>query len=180
MCGFVLDNDETGVADKRIERKDAGPFVSVLLPFLNLPSTTMGMPSSSGFSVDDFIHVGQSARSVYERCQGPSSGPYSSLAGDVLQLGNSIKDLQILIKHQTLRPEKEAELLKIGKSCYVSMAQLENMLVNYKSLGAHDRRARNDSMSDKAARDMRARLLSSITLLSAFYSDTRRYYCRVV
>lgn len=141
---------------------------------------TMGMPSSAGFGVDDFIHVGQSTRSVYERCQEPSSGPYSSLAGEVLQLGNSIKDLQILIHHQKLGPEKEAELLEIGKSCYVSMAQLESMLVNYKSLGTHDRRARSNSMSDKAARDMRARLLSSITLLSAFYGDIRRYYCRVV
>ena len=136
----------------------------------------MGMPSLSGFSVEDFIHVGQSAHSVYERCQGTASGPYNSLAGDVLQFGNTIKDLQVLIKHRNLAGEKEAELLEIGKSCYGLMAQLETLLANYRSLGMHDRRARNDPMADKAARDMRARLLSSITLLSAFYSDIRRYH----
>lgn len=140
---------------------------------------TTGMPSSSAFSVEDLIHVGQSARSVYERCQGSSSGPYSALADDIRQLGNSINELHVLIRQRNLETEKEAELLEIGQSCYGSVAQLETMLVQYKSLGRHDRRARNDSMSDKAARDMRARLLSNITLISAFYSDIRRYDCRV-
>ncbi len=181
-CSSVRD-DETRLADnvKSVEaRKGCSAVISVLLQiFSNIPSMTMGKPSLSGFSIDDFIHVGQSARSVYERCQGSSSGPFSSLAGDVLRLGNSINDLQVLTKQRILAPEKEAELLEIGKSCYGSMAQLETMLVNYKSLGTHDRRGRNDSMSDKAARDMRARLLSSITLLTAFYSDIRRYYCGV-
>ena len=174
-----MDKYETNVADKRVDKKDAAPSFPSHLYFSNVLRMTMGMPSSSGFSVEDLIHVGQSARSVFERCQGPSAGPYGSLAGDVLQLGNTIKDLQVLTKQRALAPEREAELLEIGKSCYGSMAQLEIMLTSYKSLGTHDRRARNDPMSDKAARDMRARLLSSITLLSAFYSDIRRYYCRV-
>lgn len=162
-----------------MEKKDAAAFIYFLLHFSTVSSMTMGTPSSLVFGIEDFIHVEQSARSVYERCRESTSGPFGSLAGDVLQLGNTIKDLQALTKQRTLAIEKKAELLEVGRSCYGLLAQLDTILASYKSMGIHDRRARNVSMSDKAARDMRARLLSSITLLSAFYSEIRRYHRRL-
>ncbi len=132
----------------------------------------MGVPF--GFSVGDFISIGQLAWSVYEQCR-KSPGQYGSLASEVLQLRNTLQNLQDLIEQRDLGAEKEAQLLERGQSCYELLAELENMVRKYESLGTQHRRAWDRVMWDQqGGRDMRTRLTSNNTLLSAFYNNITR------
>ncbi len=128
-----------------------------------------------GFTVEDFIRLGPFAWSVYERCRKSSNVKrYSGLAGELLELRKVLRNLQVLIEQQALEPKIEAELFVRGRACRELLVELETLLERYESQGTQSDKVWDRTGWNQECRNIRARLLTSLTLLSASYNDAKR------
>lgn len=123
---------------------------------------------SFGFSVGDFLAVGQLSWKVYKKCK-ESPGSYVELSNEVGALHNVMKEIEELFSQQDLTPQQENRLLACQRGCEDVLNDLDRLLVKYESLGTNSRRT-FDRMGF-AAQDMtgiREKLISNVSMLDAF------------
>ena len=131
---------------------------------------------SFGFSVGDFLAVGQLSWKVYKKCK-DSPGSYAELSNEVGALHNVMKETEELCSQQDLTPQQENRLLKCQQGCRDVLENLDRLLIKYESLGTNSRRT-FDRMGF-AAEDMtgiRERLISNVSIFDAFNNACVKTY----
>ena len=123
---------------------------------------------SFGFSVGDFLAVGQLSWKVYKKCK-DSPGSYAELSNEVGALHIVMKETEELFSQQDLTAQQENRLLACQQGCGDVLKDLDRLLVKYESLGASSRRTFDRmgfGMQDM--KDIRLRLNSNVSMLDAF------------
>ena len=102
---------------------------------------------SFGFSVGDFITVGQLAWNVYKSCQdAPES--FSNISIEVLSLHAVLKSAEESLADQVLSESRQASLETISTGCRKTLQDLQALVGKYESLGTKTKRTfdRNKTM----------------------------------
>ena len=121
-----------------------------------------------GFSVGDFVAVGQLCWIIYKKCK-ESTGVYAQLATEVGALHNVLKETEELLSQQdlTTKQKRKLELSKVG--CEEVLSDLDKLLVKYKSLGTNSQRTFDRmGLGSQDIDSIRTRLISNITIFDAF------------
>ena len=123
---------------------------------------------SFGFSVGDFLAVGQLSWKIYKKCK-DSPGDYVELSNEVGALHNVMKETEDLFSQQDLTPQQQNRLLACQQGCEKVLNDLDRLLVKYESLGTNSRRT-FDRMGygTHDMNDIRLRLISNVSMLDAF------------
>ena len=123
---------------------------------------------SFGFSVGDFLSVGQLSWKVYKKCK-DSSGNYVELSTEVGALHNVIKETEELLSQQSLTPQQETRLQACQQGCVDALNDLDRILVKYESLGTNSRRTFDRmGFGTQDMNEIRLRLISNVSMLDAF------------
>jgi hypothetical protein len=89
---------------------------------------------------------------------------------DARQLGLILEDLADLVQSGKFEERREAELLERGEGCQAVLLELEVQLRKWNNMGSKSRRAWDRLTWDsQVANELRDRLISNVTMLSAFY-----------
>ena len=142
---------------------------------------------SFGFGVGDIVGIVNLARSVYKKLfvdnrvtkyiwnltklGRDSPGQYRELAGDARQLADVLEDVGDLARERKLKKTKEQQLFGHAEACRDILYEIDALLKRYLSLGSKSRKAVDRLRWDQQeCRDIRARLTTTITMLSTFYN----------
>jgi hypothetical protein len=123
---------------------------------------------SFGFSVGDFIAVGNLAWQVYKSCKdAPES--FKNVSQEVLSLHAVLKEIEETLSGHPLSQAKDARLATVTKGCQDILQGLQSLVLKYESLGSQTKRTwdRLRWHSDDIA-ELRARLTSNTVLLTAY------------
>lgn len=94
---------------------------------------------SFGFSVGDFLVVGQLCWNVYRNCK-DSSGHFKDLSAEVGSLHNVFKETEELLSQQQLSPEQQSRLQVVTNGSKDLLHDLDALLKKYESLGTKSQR----------------------------------------
>jgi hypothetical protein len=123
---------------------------------------------SFGYSVGDFLAVGQLAWKVYKSCRdAPES--FSNISGEVLSLHAVVKEVEETISDEPLSPSRQRSLATISLGCEGVLRDLQALVLKYQSLGSQSKRTWDRmkwGLNDVA--ELRARLTSNTVFLTAF------------
>ena len=123
---------------------------------------------SFGFSVGDFIAVGQLCWKTYKRCK-DSAGIYDELSGEVSGLFAVIKETEELLEQQELTDAQKRKLLSCQKSCKTLLEDLNALLSKYRGLGTKSRRTFDRlGFGNQDFIGIRQRVITNVTILDAF------------
>ncbi len=123
---------------------------------------------SFGFSVGDFVAVGNLCWTVYKRCK-DSSGNYKELSNEVGALHNVIKETEELLSQQQLSPEQKSKLDLSRSGCEGILQDLDKLLAKYEGLGTKSQRTFDRmGFGMQNMNSIRTRLISNVTLLDTF------------
>ena len=127
---------------------------------------------SFGYSVGDFIGLGQLAWQVYKSCK-DAPGSFKNISSEVLSLHAVLKEVEETLSGCSLSQAKRANLVKITSGCQDTLRDLQSLVNKYESLGTQTKRTwdRMRWHSNDIA-ELRARLTSNTVMLTAFL----RYY----
>jgi hypothetical protein len=123
---------------------------------------------SFGYSISDFVVLGQLAWKAYRSCKdAPES--FENISHEVLSLHVLLKEIEENLSAQTLTPTRQARLKTIGDGCRDVLEELQNLVDKYESLGTQSKRTwdRMKWASTNIA-ELRSRLTSNTLLLTAF------------
>ena len=126
---------------------------------------------SFGFGVGDFIAVSKLALDVYTA--------YKDAPDDFRNISDEIKSLHIIIdrskdkfQHKSLNSDEQVQLRGILQGCTNVLEDLDKLHIKYMSLGSaqgsSSRAIDRIKWSQENIAELRARLTSNTTLLSAF------------
>lgn len=121
-----------------------------------------------GYSVGDFVTVGQLCWKVYKKCK-DSPGIYAELSSEVGSLHNVMKETEELLSQQSLTERQKVKLVACRQGCEDVLKDLDRLLVKYERLGTSSRRTFDRmgfGMQDMNG--IRLRLISNVSLLNAF------------
>jgi hypothetical protein len=123
---------------------------------------------SFGFSVGDFISLGQLAWQIYKSCK-ESPESFKNVSQEVLSLHAVLKEVEETLSGYPLSQSKEASLLTITRGCRDVLQDLQSLILKYESLGSKTKRTwdRLRWHSDDIA-ELRARLTWNTVLLTAY------------
>jgi hypothetical protein len=123
---------------------------------------------SFGYSVGDFIALGQLAWQVYKSCK-DAPGSFKNISSEVLSLHAVMKEVEETLSSCTLPQSKQASLVTITNGCKDALQDLQSLVDRYESLGLQTKRTwdRLRWHSNDIA-ELRARLTSNTVLLTAF------------
>ena len=123
---------------------------------------------SLGFSAGDFFVVGQFAWRIYKECkEAPES--FGNLSQEVLSLHALLKEVEEAYSRQTLSQSQRERLAAVRDGCQSVLEDLQKVIDQYASLGSQSRRTWDRvGWSNEQIAELRARLTSNITLLTAF------------
>jgi hypothetical protein len=123
---------------------------------------------SFGFSISDFITVGNLAWQVYKSCKdAPES--FKNISQEVLSLHAVLKEVEETFLGHPLPQSKEAALAMIAGGCQDVLQDLQSLILKYESLGSNTKRTWDrmrwhvDDITE-----LRARLTSNTVLLTTF------------
>lgn len=123
---------------------------------------------SFGFSVGDFLAVGQLSWKIYKKCK-ESPGNYKELSTEVGALHNVIKQTEELFSQQDLTSQQKDTLLECQQGCEDVLKDLDSLLVKYESLGTNSRRTFDRmGFGTQDMNNIRLRLILSVSNLDAF------------
>lgn len=123
---------------------------------------------SFGFSVGDFLAVGQLSWKVYKKCK-DSPGSYAELSNEVGALHIVMKETEELFSQQEFTPQQENRLLACQQGCGGVLNNLDRLLVKYESLGTNSGRTFDRmGFGTHDINDIRLRLISNASMLDAF------------
>jgi hypothetical protein len=128
---------------------------------------------SFGYSVGDFVTLGQLAWKVYKSCKdAPES--FSNISQEVLSLHTVLKEAEEILSEQSLSASKQVSLKTVSDGCYRVLQDLQCLLARHESLGVKSKRTwdrlRWGSQDIEA---LRSRLISNTVLLVAFIRYAR-------
>ena len=131
---------------------------------------------SFGFSVGDFLAVGQLGWKVYKKCK-DSPEDYVELSNEVGALHNVMKETEELFSQQDLTPQQENRLLACQQGCEKVLSDLDGLLVQYERLGTKSRRTFDRlGFGTHDMNDIRSRLNLNVSMLDAFNSASVEPY----
>ena len=123
---------------------------------------------SFGFSVGDFLLLGQLCWNVYKKCK-DSTGIYAELTGDVSSFRSVVQETEELLSEQALTDLQKAKLLSCQKGCEAVLKDLDALLVKYESLGTRSQRTFDRMrMGREDLNGIRQRLILNGQLLDSF------------
>ncbi|KAH8597323.1 hypothetical protein B0O99DRAFT_593060 [Bisporella sp. PMI_857] len=123
---------------------------------------------SFGFSVGDFLAVGQLAWQVYRKCKTAPS-EFKSVSSQLVSLHIVIKDVHATIEEWELPEAKKDDLLQIVGDAKETLEELDQLLQKYKRLGLKSSRTFDRLRYPRAEVDeLRIRVESSINMLTSF------------
>ena len=123
---------------------------------------------SFGYSVGDFLAVGQLCWKIYKKCK-DSPENYAELASEVGALHNVVKETEELLSQQALTSRQENKLLTCRQGCESVLKDLDGLLDKYESLGTSSRRTFDRmGFGMRDINSIRLRLISNTSLLDAF------------
>ena len=130
---------------------------------------------SFGFSVGDFVAVGQLAWKVYRKCKTAPS-EFKAISSQLISLHIVIKDVKETIEEWDLSEEKKADLLQIGEDSKGALDELDRLLKKYSSLGMRSSRTLDRLRFPRAyIEELRARLDCYIKLLTSLKTSLVLY-----
>ena len=130
---------------------------------------------SFGFSAGDFVTIPGFAWQVYKSCK-DSSDDFKSLSTHVAALHTVLKEIEDQISEQTPNMILTERLTTLGETCRGVLIDIESLLRKYASLESQTQRVWDRmrwGLED--IRELRGRLVSSITLLTAFNASLTKY-----
>jgi len=123
---------------------------------------------SFGYSVGDFLAVGQLAWNVYKSCRdAPES--FKDISTEVLSLHAVLKEAEEILPSQPASPSTQNRLKVVTQGCESVLSDLQSLVDKYESLGSMTKRTwdRMRWGSEDIA-ELRARLTSNTVMLTAF------------
>ncbi|KAH8589200.1 hypothetical protein B0O99DRAFT_692766 [Bisporella sp. PMI_857] len=124
------------------------------------------------FGVGDIVVLGTLTWKLYKNCK-DSSAEFKRISSEVASLHVVIKETEEHIKEsQGLGPSRDARLTILIDGCKEVLVDLEKLLNNYESLGTQAQRTWDRmrwGLEELA--DVRSRIISNTTLLTAFNSS---------
>ena len=123
---------------------------------------------SFGYSMGDFVVVGQLAWKIYRACKDAPEG-FKNIAQEVLSLHVVLKELEETHSDANLSATQQSRLGVVGDGCRAVLKDLQELVNRYNSLGTNTKRTwdRLAWGSDNIA-ELRSRLISNTGLLTAF------------
>ncbi|KAG0648122.1 hypothetical protein D0Z07_6030 [Hyphodiscus hymeniophilus] len=123
---------------------------------------------SFGFSVGDFIAVGQLAWQIYGRCK-KAPADFKAISTQLISLHIVIKDVNETIEEWDLPDAKKYDLLRIGEGSKDTLDELDQLLRKYSGLGMKGTRTMDRLRFPRAeTAELKSRLESYITMLTSF------------
>ncbi|KAH0534140.1 hypothetical protein FGG08_007266 [Glutinoglossum americanum] len=142
---------------------------------------------SLGISIFDFFAIPNYAWQIYKACRS-SSDEFNSIAAEVAALHIVLKETEEYVSGQaaSLGPDREAQLIILGKGCREVLQDLERLLLRYESLGTQSQRtwdrmkwgssqARIEAKLDKLVNEIRAGKRSSTVVSSHTIESLSKY-----
>ena len=147
-------------------------FYAVFLLFSERAGATM----SFGYSVGDFLAVGQLAWKVYKSCRdAPES--FNNISLEVLSLHALLKEVEETLSSCPLTQSKQASLATITAGCQNVLLDLQALVLKYESLGTQSKRTWDRvRWGSKDIAELRARLTSNTMLLTAFLRHVNSFF----
>lgn len=131
---------------------------------------------SFGIGAGDIILLGTLTWKLYKSCK-ESSTEFRRISSEVASLHVVIKETEEYVKEtQGLSPTRDARLHILIDGCKDVMTQLEILLNNYERLGTQAQRSWDRmrwGLEELA--DVRSRIITNTTLLTAFNSSLAKY-----
>lgn len=123
---------------------------------------------SFGFSVSDFVTLGQLAWKAYKSCKDAPQG-FQDISQEVLSLSAVLREAEETFSGQALSAGTQEGLKTVRDGCYSVLRDLQSLLDRYESLGTQSKRTwdRVGWCSNDIA-ELRSRLISNTGLLTAF------------
>jgi hypothetical protein len=122
---------------------------------------------SFGFSVGDFVTLGQLAWNVYKSCKdAPQS--FNNISQEVLSLSAVLREAEESFSGQTLTMATQEGLRTVRDGCHGVLEDLQSLLDRYESLGTQTKRTWDRvGWGSNDITELRSRLTSNIGLLTA-------------
>lgn len=136
---------------------------------------TATMSFSGG--VGDLIILGTWTWTLYKNCK-ESSTEFQRISSEVASLHVVIKEAEEHInENQAVSPSRDARLNILIDGCKDVLVELEKLLNKYESLGTQAQRTWDRMRWGlEEVADVRSRIISNTTLLTAFNSNLARYF----
>ena len=129
---------------------------------------------SFGFGVSDFVTLPAFARKVYRACR-DAPGGFKTFSDDIVSLHAILKEIEERLPEFRLNQDQEARLAQLGKGCNDVLKDLESLIKRYHSLGTQTQRTWDRmGWGLEQTSDLRGRLNSNVTMLSAFLAALAR------
>ena len=123
---------------------------------------------SFGFSIGDFLAVGQLCWKTYKKCK-DSTGAYAELSREVSALYAVLKETEEVLEHGNLTDAQIAKLLPCQQGCDQVLKDLNVLLAKYHSLGTQSRRTFDRlGFGNQDLIGIRQRIALNVSLLDAF------------
>ncbi|KAL6710376.1 hypothetical protein ACN47E_009322 [Coniothyrium glycines] len=124
---------------------------------------------SFGVSVGDVLKLCEIARRVYRNCR-DCSGEYKALATEARSLTNVLDDIHD--KFAKIPENKRQQLVDACDPCLDVLDEVDKLLLHYNGLDTKSKRAWDRLKWDpETSKTLRAKLSSSVVILSAFYTS---------
>jgi len=108
---------------------------------------------SFGYSVGDFIAIGNLSWKVYKSCKG-APGSFKDISSEVLSLHVVLKEAEETVFAHPLSTTKQERLKAVGDGCYQVLTDLDALLEKYQSLGTQNKRTWDPSRMRWGAEDI--------------------------
>jgi hypothetical protein len=131
---------------------------------------------SFGVGADDIILIANLAWNLYKSCK-DSSDEFKRISHEVASLHVVLKETEeYLEQSKGLSPTRDQRLGTLAGGCKDTLSELERLLDSYDSLGTQAQRTWDRmrwGLEDLS--EVRTRIISNTTLLTAFNSQLARY-----
>lgn len=128
---------------------------------------------SIGFSVSDFLKVGELAWKVYKACKSAPES-FGNISQEVLSLHALLKEVEEAYSQQPLTESQGERLATVRDGCQSVLDDLQRLVNHYESLGTQSKRTWDRMRwGTEEIAELRARLGSNIAMLNGFI----RYCC---
>ncbi len=134
---------------------------------------------SFGIGIGDIALVTRSAWRLYKACK-ESSDEFSRLSGDLMSLHAVLCETQDFMceNSQNIDVSRRYRLSMLCDSCRSVLDELDVIVTRYESLSTQAQRTWDRvHFGMKDLSDIRNRLVTSVSLLTAFYSAMQRCVC---
>ena len=123
---------------------------------------------SFGYSVSDFVAVGQLSWKIYKACKDAPEG-FKNIAQEVLSLHAVLKELEETYSDAILSAAQLSRLRVVGDGCRAVLEDLQDLVDRYNSLGTNTKRTLDRlAWGSENIAELRSRLISNTGLLITF------------